>query len=131
GISKRYARGPLLLIYLVRLAADDKRNTRMEYVPPKMNFAATCAGIARALGGCRSSSTGMAGSPFMAPDRVPAPNTRALLPGQAPPHYQSAPLPAWQSAANPTPTAIAALPNDVEARTASGRTLVWGQSGTP
>ena len=36
--------------------------------------------IALALGGCRSSSSGMAGSPFMSPDRVPPPNTRALAP---------------------------------------------------
>src|SRR6201999_4508284 len=93
------------------------------------SFAATCAVTALALAGCRSSSTGMAGSPFMSPDRVPPPNTRALLPGQAQPYYQGDPLPTLQSAANPTPTAIAALPNDVEARTASGRTLVWAQPG--
>jgi hypothetical protein len=71
----------------------------------------------------------MAGSPFMSPDRVPPPNTRALLPGQAQPYYQGDPLPALQSGANSPVTAIAALPNDVETRSASGRTLTWAQPG--
>jgi hypothetical protein len=101
----------------------------MERIHPKLSYAATCAMIALALGGCRSSSTGMAGSPFMSPDRVPPPNTRALLPGQAQPYYQGDPLPALQSAAGSPATAIAALPNDAEARSASGRTLAWAQPG--
>jgi hypothetical protein len=94
-----------------------------------VSFAATCALIAIALSGCRSSSSGIAGSPFMSPDRVPPPNTRVLLPGQAQPYYQGDPLPALQSAANPPATAIAALPNDADARSASGRTLAWAQPG--
>src|SRR4029079_19200920 len=102
----------------------------MERVHPNVNYAATCAMIALALSGCRSSSSGIAGSPFMSPDRVPPPNTRALAPGQAQPYYQGDPLPALQSAANSPSTAIAALPNDVETRTASGRTLAWAQPGT-
>src|SRR5258705_4374806 len=65
----------------------------------------------------------------MPPDRVPPPNTRALLPGQAQPYYQGDPLPALQSAANPPTTAIAALPSDGDARSASGRTLAWAQPG--
>jgi hypothetical protein len=101
----------------------------MERVHPNVSYAATCAMIALALGGCRSSSSGMAGSPFMSPDRVPPPNTRALLPGQAQPYYQGDPLPALQSAANSPATAIAALPNDADARSASGRTLAWAQPG--
>ena len=101
----------------------------MERVHPNVSYAATCAMIALALGGCRSSSSGMAGSPFMSPDRVPPPNTRALAPGQAQPYYQGDPLPPLQSAANSPATAIAALPNDAEARSASGRTLAWAQPG--
>jgi hypothetical protein len=101
----------------------------MERVHPNVSYAATCAMIALALGGCRSSSRGIAGSPFMSPDRVPPPNTRALAPGQAQPYYQGDPLPALQSAANPPAAAIAALPNDAESRTASGRTLAWAQPG--
>ena len=101
----------------------------MERVHPNVSYAATCAMIALALGGCRSSSSGMAGSPFMSPDRVPPPNTRALAPGQAQPYYQGDPLPALQSAANSPATAIAALPNDADARSASGRTLAWAQPG--
>jgi hypothetical protein len=101
----------------------------MERLHPNVSFAATCALIAIALSGCRSSSSGIAGSPFMSPDRVPPPNTRALLPGQAQPYYQGDPLPALQSAANPPATAIAALPNDADARSASGRTLAWAQPG--
>src|SRR3954469_12464038 len=105
--------------------------TRMERVHPNVGFAATCAMIALALSlnGCRSSSTGIAGSPFMSPDRVPPPNTRALQPGQAQPYYQGDPLPAMQSAANAPATTIATLPNDVDSRTASGRTLAWAQPG--
>lgn len=102
----------------------------MERVHPNVSIAATCAMIALALSGCRSSSSGVAGSPFMSPDRVPPPNTRALLPGQAQPYYQGDPLPAMQSAANPPATSIAALPNEAESRTASGRTLAWAQPGT-
>jgi hypothetical protein len=99
----------------------------MERIHPNVSLAATCALIAIALSGCRSSSSGIAGSPFMSPDRVPPPNTRALLPGQAQPYYQGDPLPALQSTTNPPATAIAALPNDADARSASGRTLAWAQ----
>jgi hypothetical protein len=95
-----------------------------------LSFAATCAMIALALSGCRSSSSGIAGSPFMSPDRVPPPNTRALAPGQAQPYYQGDPIPAMQSAANRPATSIAALPNEPDSRSASGRTLAWAQPGT-
>lgn len=101
----------------------------MERIHPNVCFAATCAMIALALSGCRSSSTGIAGSPFMSPDRVPPPNTRALQPGQAQPYYQGDPLPAMQSAANGPATSIATLPNEPDSRSASGRTLAWAQPG--
>ena len=50
--------------------------------------------------GCRSHPGGVA-NPFLAPDRVPPPATRALLPGQAQPYYPGDPLPVMQSAVNP------------------------------
>jgi hypothetical protein len=104
----------------------------MERIHPKVSYVAACAMIALALGvgGCRSSSSGVAGNPFMSPDRVPPPNTRALLPGQAQPYYQGDPLPAMQSATNPPATAIAALPNEADSRSSSGRTLAWAQPGS-
>jgi hypothetical protein len=104
----------------------------MERIHPKASYVAACAMIALAhgLGGCRSSSSGVAGNPFMSPDRVPPPNTRALLPGQAQPYYQGDPLPAMQSAENPPATAIAALPNEADSRSSSGRTLAWAQPGS-
>lgn len=103
----------------------------MERVHPNVSYATACAAIALALvlSGCRSSSSGVAGSPFMSPDRVPPPNTRALAPGQAQPYYQGDPLPAMQSAANQPATSIAALPHEAETRSASGRTLTWAQPG--
>jgi hypothetical protein len=103
----------------------------MERIHPNLSSTATRAMIALALGlsGCRSSSSGIAGSPFMSPDRVPPPNTRMLAPGQAQPYYQGDPLPPMQSAANRPAPAIAALPTDAETRTASGRTLSWAQPG--
>src|SRR4029079_2105460 len=101
----------------------------MERIHPNVSFTATCATIALALSGCRSSSSGIAGNPFMSPDRVPPPNTRVLLPGQAQPYYQGDPLPAMQSAANGPATSIAALPNEADSRSASGRTLTWAQPG--
>src|SRR3954466_14952289 len=103
----------------------------MERVHPNSSFAATCAifALALGLGGCRSSSSGIAGNPFLSPDRVPPPNTRAILPGQAQPYYQGDPLPAMQSAANQPAISIAALPNEADSRSASGRTLAWAQPG--
>jgi hypothetical protein len=101
----------------------------MERIHPNVSFAATCAMIALALSGCRSSSSGIAGSPFMSPDRVPPPNTRALAPGQAQPYYQGDPIPAMQSASSRPATSIAALPNEADSRSASGRTLAWAQPG--
>lgn len=42
--------------------------------------------------GCRSQSTAMT-NPFLAPDRVPPPSTRTLLPGTAQPYYSGGPAP--------------------------------------
>jgi len=44
------------------------------------------------VAGCRSQSTAMT-NPFLAPDRVPPPATRTLLPGTAQPYYPGDPVP--------------------------------------
>jgi len=44
------------------------------------------------VAGCRSQTTAMT-NPFMAPDRVPPPATRTLLPGTAQPYYPGDPVP--------------------------------------
>ena len=44
------------------------------------------------LVGCRTQTTTMT-NPFLAPNRVPPPATRALLPGAAQPYYQGGPVP--------------------------------------
>jgi len=44
------------------------------------------------LTGCRSQTTGMT-NPFLAPNRVPPPATRTLLPGTAQPYYPGDPVP--------------------------------------
>jgi hypothetical protein len=91
---------------------------------------ATCTMIVLGLSGCRSSSNGVAGNSFLAPDRVPPPSTRALLPGQAQPYYQGDPMPAMQSAKSAPANAVAANPNEVDARSSTGRTLAWTQPGS-
>jgi hypothetical protein len=52
-------------------------------------------------GGCRNQTSGLP-NPFLAPDRVPPPATRALLPGQAQPYYPGDPLPVMHSSAAPS-----------------------------
>ena len=100
-------------------------------IHPNLSRAACAATIALALGvaGCRSSSSGIAGNPFLAPDRVPPPSTRALLPGQAQPYYQGDPLPVMQSATTPPGSAVAAIQSEADARSSSGRTLAWNVPG--
>ena len=103
----------------------------MERLHPNLSTVATCALIALALGlsGCRSSSSGVAGSPFMSPDRVSPPNTRAIAPGQAQPYYQGDPLPAMQSGVDQSAPGMAAVPREEETHSANGRTLTWSQPG--
>jgi hypothetical protein len=52
--------------------------------------------------GCKTPSGGVA-NPFLAPDRVPPPATRAIMPGQAQPYYPGDPLPVMQSSTAPQP----------------------------
>jgi hypothetical protein len=76
--------------------------------PNKGHFAALAA-IAFSLcaGGCRNPSSGVA-NPFLAPDRVPPPATRAILPGQAQPYYPGDPIPLQSGTTPPTDNATVA-----------------------
>ena len=56
------------------------------------------------LAGCRTQSTAMT-NPFLAPDRVPPPATRTLLPGTAQPYYPGDPVPN-SPAVNPPPANV-------------------------
>jgi hypothetical protein len=72
--------------------------------------------------GCKTPTGGVA-NPFLAPDRVPPPATRAVLPGQAQPYYPGDPLPVMQSSvapqAEPTQQAGLAWGSSAEESTAS------------
>jgi hypothetical protein len=76
----------------------------MNHIHPNAR-AATLSALALlcCLNGCRTQQGGLA-NPFLAPNRVPPPSTRAILPGQATPYYPGDPLPVMQSAA-PQPAA--------------------------
>jgi hypothetical protein len=105
----------------------------MKLIHPNLSRCGIGAMIALCLGfaGCRSTSSS-GGGPFLAPDRVPPPSTRALLPGQAQPYYPGDPLPAMQTATAPPTAAVAAVAEvekDATSRSASGRTLAWAQPG--
>lgn len=96
----------------------------MKGIHPKVNRAATCAFVAAMVaGGCRSTSSGI-GNPFLAPDRVAPPSTRAIAPGQAQPYYQGDPLPVMQSATAPPASNLTAY-DSAAARSATGKTLAW------
>ncbi len=96
----------------------------MKGIHPSVNAALMCVLTAAAISamGCRSSSSSAA-NPFMAPDRVPAPSTRAIAPGQAQPYYQGDPLPVMQSST--TPANSPALASGVAALSSTGKTLAW------
>ncbi len=51
--------------------------------------------------GCRTPSSTLS-NPFMAPDRVPPPSTRTLLPGTAQPYYPGDPVPQSPAIRSPT-----------------------------
>jgi len=98
----------------------------MKRVHPNLGRAAVGAVIVSALsvcaGGCRSTSGGNA---LLAPDRVPPPSTRPLLPGQAQPYYQGDPLPAMQSATSGPANTQVPEQTAATTRSSSGRTLAW------
>lgn len=104
----------------------------MKGIHPNTNRVATCAllMVSLAVGGCRSSSSsGLAGNPFLAPDRVAPPSTRTIAPGQAQPYYQGDPLPVMQSSTAPPVNATAAVPSATETLTSTGRSLAWNTPG--
>jgi hypothetical protein len=74
----------------------------MKRIHPNIARIAYLAMLAFLIGpiGCRTPSGGVA-NPFLAPDRVPPPATRAILPGQAQPYYPGDPLPVMQSSTAP------------------------------
>ena len=78
----------------------------MKGVHPNLRHTARLAAIVCLVGtaGCQSPRGGTV-NPFLAPDRVPPPATRAILPGQAQPYYPGDPLPVMQSATQPAAAA--------------------------
>lgn len=96
----------------------------MKGIHPNLNVALMCALAVATIGvaGCRSSSSSAA-NPFMAPDRVPAPSTRAIAPGQAQPYYQGDPLPVMQSSTSTVKNL--ALASDTTTLSSTGKTLAW------
>jgi hypothetical protein len=78
--------------------------------------------------GCRSQS-GTMPSPFLAPDRVPPPATRTLLPGQAQPYYPGDPLPVMQSAAATPAAAVASTSPAPSPQPAGDSGLEWSAPG--
>jgi hypothetical protein len=69
-------------------------------VHPNLNVAATIAlALISSASGCKNQQTAGIANPFLAPNRVPPPSTRALLPGQAQPYYQGDPLPVTRNGA--------------------------------
>lgn len=99
----------------------------MKRIHPIVNVALLCALTAATIcaAGCKSSSSSAANR-FMAPDRVPAPSTRAIAPGQAQPYYQGDPLPVMQSSTSPANSPNnPALAGDAAALSSTGKTLAW------
>lgn len=83
---------------------------RMKRPHPKRNCAVTLAGIVviAIAGGCHNQQTALS-NPFMSPDRVPPPSTRAVAPGTAQPYYPGDPIPAPHAAvASPAPPVASA-----------------------
>lgn len=104
----------------------------MKWIHPKLSHAATFVAIAISCGagGCRNQSGG-AVNPFLAPDRVPPPATRSLLPGQAQPYYPGDPLPVMQSGtAQPADgaTFAAAEPSQMPS---ADTNLAWNSPSSP
>jgi hypothetical protein len=101
------------------------RNKRMKRIHPNVGHGAAAA-LALLLGvtGCRSHEGGIP-NPFLAPNRVPPPATRAILPGQAQPYYPGDPLPVMQSG---TPHSMGAIATTAPAQQipSADTALTWG-----
>jgi hypothetical protein len=103
----------------------------MKRIHPNLGEAAVFAAAIwfASAAGCRSQS-GTMPSPFLAPDRVPPPATRALMPGQAQPYYPGDPLPVMQSSAARPAAAI--LPANVvpSSQSTADTGLAWSAPRT-
>lgn len=98
----------------------------MKWIHPQIvNLAVVAAvvGLVSATG-CRNGS-GASPNPFLAPDRVPPPATRALAPGQAQPYYPGDPLPVMQSAVAPPAPAMAANAPPADGQSTGDTALAW------
>lgn len=75
----------------------------MKGIHPNASLILALVALVVSLGtvGCRSHSAGGMANPFLAPDRVSPPATRAILPGQAQPYYPGDTPPVMQSNAAP------------------------------
>jgi hypothetical protein len=100
----------------------------MKGIHPKSIAAAVVALALLSAAGCRNPSGGVA-NPFLAPNRVPAPSTRALLPGEAQPYYPGDPLPVMQSQNGAAAENTALAATDPQIPSAS-ENLKWGAPKT-
>ncbi len=113
------------------------RNTRMKPIHPILTHAAALVALAFSFyaGGCRNPQTGGIANPFLAPNRVPPPATRSLLPGQAQPYYPGDPLPVMQSGVNPPNANVALASAQAQEMPSATEYLKWtsprGASATP
>jgi hypothetical protein len=98
----------------------------MKWIHPKLSHAAAVAALAFSTGavGCRNQS-GAVGNPFLAPDRVPPPATRSLLPGQAQPYYPGDPLPVMQSGTAQGADSARLAAGESQPMPSAGTNLAW------
>jgi hypothetical protein len=98
---------------------------------PKRSRANTFVGtfVLIVAGGCHNQQTALT-NPFMAPDRVPPPSTRAVAPGTAQPYYPGDPLPATHADASaPIPPVAASLATPTPAPTTNAAGAATKSSG--
>jgi hypothetical protein len=97
----------------------------MRRVHPNLRLAAPIAALAVLSGaaGCKNQQTPGLANPFLAPNRVPPPSTRALLPGQAQPYYQGDPLPVTQNGVSAS-NGVSLASSEAEMPSAEGN-LAW------
>ncbi len=97
----------------------------MKRLHPNLVQAAASVALAVSFaGGCKSQQGSASINPFLAPNRVPPPATRSLMPGQAQPYYQGDPLPVMQTNAAPAAAATSVATAEPEMPSAE-RNLPW------
>jgi hypothetical protein len=92
----------------------------------KLTVAIAAISFLSSAAGCKNQQSAVAANPFLSPNRVPPPSTRALAPGQAQPYYQGDPLPVSQNGVAP-PNAVAQASAEAAMPSADG--LAWGSPG--